>query len=64
MSAMPTSTARKRHPPAVRRQLIIAHASSLIVENGLVGIGAREIALAAGVSTGTVTYHFSSVDEI
>jgi AcrR family transcriptional regulator len=61
---MATQNGRKRHPTAVRRRLIIEHASALIAENGLAGTGAREIALAAGVSTGTVTYHFSSVDEI
>ena len=44
--------------------MIINAAISLIAEQGLSTTSARDIANAAGVSLGTVTYHFSSVDEI
>jgi AcrR family transcriptional regulator len=55
---------RKRHPPQVRRGLILAAARRCIVERGVEGTTVREIAREAGVSNGTVTYHFSGIDEI
>lgn len=56
--------ARRRHPPDVRRGLILEAARSLIVAEGLAGTSVRELAAACGVSTGTITYHFAGVDEI
>lgn len=53
---------RKR--PEERRAQIVAAARTLIAERGLAITSVREIAQAAGVSTGTVTYHFARVGEI
>ena len=55
---------QRRLPPAQRREQIVGAARSLIVQRGLSAISLRDIAAAAGVSMGTVTYHFSGVDEI
>lgn len=55
---------RRRLPPAARRQQITEAARTLIVRRGLGATSLREIAAEAGVSMGTVTYHFSGIDEI
>lgn len=55
---------RVRHPTEVRRQLIVRAALDLMAERGISGVNAREIAKQAGVSPGTVSYHFASVREI
>ncbi|WP_248784477.1 TetR/AcrR family transcriptional regulator [Actinoalloteichus caeruleus] len=59
-----TPATRTRQPTEVRRRLVLEAALPLIGERGLAGIGIRDIARAAGVSVGTVTYHFHSVREI
>ena len=51
-------------PPAQRRQQIVAAARTAIAQRGLAATSLRDIAAAAGVSMGTVTYHFASIDEI
>lgn len=53
-----------RQRPEVRRAQIVAAARTLIADRGLAVTSVREIAQAAGVSTGTVTYHFAQVGEI
>ncbi|MEV2215025.1 TetR family transcriptional regulator C-terminal domain-containing protein [Streptomyces sp. NPDC050997] len=55
---------RTRQPTEVRRRLIIDAAVPLIAERGYTSVGVRDVAAAAGVSVGTVTYHFDSVQEI
>lgn len=55
---------RTRQPTEVRRRLIVEAAVSLIAERGSSAVGVRDVAAAAGVSVGTVTYHFGSVQEI
>lgn len=55
---------QRRLPPAQRREQITRAARSLIVHRGLAAISLRDIAAAAGVSMGTVTYHFTGIDEI
>ncbi|MGU3408774.1 TetR family transcriptional regulator C-terminal domain-containing protein [Microbacterium sp. M1A1_1b] len=57
-------TPRTRQRPEVRRAMIVRAARSVIVRNGLGATGLRDIAAEAGVSVGTVTYHFASVAEI
>ncbi|TDT31368.1 TetR/AcrR family transcriptional regulator [Naumannella halotolerans] len=54
----------RRLAPDLRRQQIIAAARTVIVERGLAATSLRDIAAAAQVSVGTVTYHFVGVDEI
>jgi AcrR family transcriptional regulator len=48
----------------VRRALIVEAARGVILREGLGGTRLRDIAGEAGVSVGTVTYHFESVAEI
>ncbi|KPI13449.1 transcriptional regulator, TetR family [Actinobacteria bacterium OK074] len=55
---------RTRQPTEVRRRLIVEAAVPLIGERGYASVGVRDVAAAAGVSVGTVTYHFGSVQEI
>lgn len=55
---------RTRQPTEVRRRLIIEAAVPLVAERGSAGVGVRDVAAAAGVSVGTVTYHFGSVQEV
>lgn len=54
----------RRLPPAERRRQIVAAARGVIVQRGLAVASLRDIARAADVSLGTVTYHFDGVDEI
>ena len=53
-----------RQKPVVRRALIVEAARGVILREGLGGTRLRDIAAEAGVSVGTVTYHFESVAEI
>ncbi|WP_254787846.1 TetR/AcrR family transcriptional regulator [Curtobacterium sp. MMLR14_010] len=55
---------RVRQRPEVRRAMIVRAARAVIVRQGLGATGLRDIAAEAGVSVGTVTYHFASVAEI
>lgn len=55
---------RQRHPPEVRRRLILAAAGRCIAARGVEGTTVREIAKEAGVSNGTITYHFSGIEQI
>lgn len=55
---------RTRQPTEVRRRMILQAAVPLVAERGASGVGLRDIARAAGISVGTVTYHFASVREI
>ncbi|GAA1102851.1 TetR/AcrR family transcriptional regulator [Nocardiopsis metallicus] len=55
---------RTRQPTEVRRRLILEAAVPLVSEHGAGRVGLRDIARAAGVSVGTVTYHFAGVKEI
>ncbi|EFL30051.1 transcriptional regulator [Streptomyces viridochromogenes DSM 40736] len=55
---------RTRQPTEVRRRLIVDAAVPLIAERGYASVGVRDVAAAAGVSVGTVTYHFDSVQEV
>ncbi|MGN7221650.1 TetR/AcrR family transcriptional regulator [Curtobacterium flaccumfaciens] len=58
------TAARVRQRPEVRRAMIVEAARAVIVRNGVGATGLRDIAAEAGVSVGTVTYHFGSVAEI
>ncbi|UQY33045.1 TetR family transcriptional regulator [Pseudomonas fulva] len=46
------------------KDIIIEAALALILEDGVAGATARRIAAKAGLSPGTITYHFKSIDEI
>lgn len=53
-----------RLAPSDRRRLIVLAARSVMLKSGLAASSLREIAQEAGVSVGTVTYHFRSIDDI
>lgn len=55
---------RQRQPTEIRRVLIVDAARDVIAERGLSSTTVRDIAQAAGVSIGTLTYHFAGVAEI
>src|SRR5262245_17351453 len=55
---------RLRHPSPVRRDLLRQAAREVILRVGVSKATVREIAAAGGVSVGTLTYHYGSVDEI
>jgi AcrR family transcriptional regulator len=54
----------RRLPAEARRLLILDAAREAILARGLAAVSVREIARAARLSSGTVTHHFASVDEI
>lgn len=53
-----------RRDPEGRRRAIIAAAAELIVEGGAASITHRAVAARAGVSLGSTTQYFSSLDEL
>jgi AcrR family transcriptional regulator len=55
---------RSRFAPDIRRAMIVDAARRHIVDRGLAATSAREVAKAAGVSIGTLTYHFATMDEL
>lgn len=55
---------RLRHAPDVRSALIIAAAQQVIAEQGYPAASARTIAAQCGISPGTLTYHFPTVDAL
>jgi AcrR family transcriptional regulator len=55
---------RTRHPTEVRRRLVVEAAREVLAAKGLMATGIRDIATASGVSPGTISYHFRSLDEI
>jgi AcrR family transcriptional regulator len=61
--AKPAAT-RQRQPTEIRRSLIVEAARSVIAERGLFATTMRDIAREAGVSVGTLTYHFTGIGEI
>lgn len=54
----------KRLPSSERRTAILAAARKVIACKGLARTRMRDIALAAQVSLGTLTYHFQGIEEI
>jgi AcrR family transcriptional regulator len=54
----------RRLPAEARRALILDAAREAILARGLSSVSVRDIARAAGVSSGTVTHHFPTVDLI
>lgn len=59
-----TSPAPRRRDPEGRRRAILAAASELIVENGAGALTHRAVAARAGVSLGSTTQYFSSIEEL
>jgi len=59
---MPTRTTRRSDPD--RRDRLIDTAIDLIAEVGVAGVSHRKIAARADVPLGSMTYHFSGLDEL
>lgn len=55
---------RQRHAPEIRRALILEAAQDIIAEQGYAAASARTVAARCGISPGTLTYHFSSIDSL
>lgn len=55
---------RRRHAPNVRRELLLVAARDCIAEHGFARTTARVVAARSGVSLGTLTYHFDSLDTL
>lgn len=53
----------RRHEPG-RRERLIATTIEVIAEHGVAGTSHRSIARAADVPLGSITYHFSSIDQL
>lgn len=67
MSELPRAkqvSERVRQPTEVRRRLLVEAAREVIAERGLFAVTMRDIAAAGGVSVGTVSYHFTGIEEI
>ncbi|MFB9378056.1 TetR/AcrR family transcriptional regulator [Kineococcus gynurae] len=60
----PARPVRRRMAPDERREDIVQTARGVFARQGLSQTGVRDIAAAAGVSVGTVTYHFTGIAEI
>ena len=54
----------RRYPPEQRRRLIVDAAREVIASRGLAATRMRDVASAADVSLGTLTYHFAGVDDL
>ncbi|MFJ5262448.1 TetR/AcrR family transcriptional regulator [Streptomyces sp. NPDC088387] len=52
------------HTDPQRRERIIAATLDLIADEGVAGVSHRKIATRAGVPLGSMTYHFSGIDEL
>ncbi len=59
-----TDTVRRRQSPEVRRRMLLDAARAVIAERGLHATTVRDIAAAGQVAVGTVTYHFSGIEEV
>jgi DNA-binding transcriptional regulator YbjK len=55
--------ARRRYEPD-RRQRLVEATLDVIAERGVAGTSHRKVAAAADVPLGSVTYHFSSLDDL
>lgn len=58
-----TAPRARRHDPE-RRDRIIDACLDVIAERGVAGTSARQVATAADVPLGSVSYHFESMDEL
>ncbi len=58
------STPIRRLPPEVRRRMLLEAARSVIAARGLHQVTVRDVAAAGDVAVGTVTYHFSGIEDV
>ena len=64
MSIRKARKVRVRRQPEEARELILASAEALLVEQGPLALKLAEVAAAAGVANGTVLHHFGSIDGV
>ena len=64
MTAQTDTRTRQRLTPEVRRALILKAAQDIIAEHGYPAASARTVAARCGISPGTLTYHFPSIDSL
>jgi AcrR family transcriptional regulator len=64
MTAEAGAPTRRRYAPDVRRALILKAAQDIIAEHGYPAASARTVAARCGISPGTLTYHFPSIDSL
>jgi AcrR family transcriptional regulator len=62
--AQPASTSRPRPGQAITRKHVLGTVYDLISEHGIENLSMRQVAQAAGLSTGTITYHFGSKERL
>ncbi len=60
----PRSRPSRVSPESDRREHLLAAAVDVLVRDGIAGLRIRDVAVAAGVSTGVVHYYFGTKDEI
>lgn len=58
------STPRRRLAPELRRRMLLDAARTVIAARGLHATTLRDVAAAGEVAVGTVTYHFSGIEEV
>ena len=63
MSTAPAATAHRRHDPE-RRDRIINACLEVIAESGVTGTSHRKVAQAADVPLGSMTYHFTGMNDL
>ncbi len=63
MPTAPAATAQRRYDPG-RRDRIIDACLDVIAETGVAGTSHRKVAQAADVPLGSMTYHFSGMDDL
>lgn len=64
MTPEPTAIAPGRRDPEGRRRAIVTAAAELVRERGAAGLTHRAVAARAGVSLGSTTQYFASLDEL
>ncbi|GAA2618758.1 TetR/AcrR family transcriptional regulator [Paractinoplanes durhamensis] len=63
MTAVPAARAARRYDPD-RKSRIVDAAIDVIAEHGVAGTTSRRIAAAADVPLGSITYHFTGLDDL
>lgn len=63
-SAQPATKFRPRPGQAITRKHVLSTVYDLISEHGIENLSMRQVAQAAGLSTGTISYHFGSKERL
>lgn len=63
-SAQPATKFRPRPGQAITRKHVLSTVYDLISEHGIENLSMRQVAQAAGLSTGTISYHFGNKERL